>query len=121
MKQLITFTNSALKFIRDSVRVEKCIGVRLDVVSGGCQGMTYELQFVNEVDKSDLLMEMDGVQVFIASKAVIFVSGMNVDYVQTPMGGNLVFENPNAKSRCGCGKSFCVDENGFKCGGRCAG
>lgn len=121
MEQLVTFTDAALGFLKESIDAEKCLGVRLDIASGGCQGMTYELQFINEEDKSDLLMEIDEVKIFIASKAVVFVSGMTVDYVKTPMGGGLVFENPNAKSRCGCGKSFCVDENGSKCGGRCAG
>jgi len=119
MEQLVSFTNAALDFIKKSVADEKCLGLRINVVSGGCQGMTYEVKFVNEVDKSDLEMELDGVKIYIASKAVIFIAGMTVDYVKNPMGGNLVFENPNAKSKCGCGKSFCTEDSGGCCGGKC--
>lgn len=121
MEQLITFTYAALNFIKKSIAAENCVGVRLDVVAGGCQGMTYELEFVNKLDRSDLIIDLNGIRVCIASKAVLLVAGTNVDYVKTPVGGSLVFENPNAKFRCGCGKSFCVDINGGKCGGKCVG
>jgi iron-sulfur cluster assembly protein len=120
MDNLLILTESALDFIKKSVAEEKCDGVRVDVVPGGCCGMTYKLDFVEEADPSDLLLEENGVKIYVASKAVMFVSGMTMDYVKTPMGGSVVFENPNAKSRCGCGKSFCPDDSNA-CGGACGG
>lgn len=110
MEDFITITDAALDFLKKSVAEEKCSGVRINVVSGGCQGMTYELSFVKDAaDPADLTLEKDGVFIYIAAKATIFVAGMTVDYQKTPMGGSIIFENPNAKNRCGCGKSFCLD------------
>ncbi|MDR2766430.1 MAG: iron-sulfur cluster assembly accessory protein [Holosporaceae bacterium] len=120
MDKLLILTENAKDFIKKSMDEEKCEGVRVDVVPGGCCGMTYKLDFVKEVDSSDLLLEEDGLKVYVAPKAVMFVSGMTMDYVKTPMGGNVVFENPNARSSCGCGKSFRPDDSfGGGCGGGC--
>ncbi|MDR2158136.1 MAG: iron-sulfur cluster assembly accessory protein [Holosporaceae bacterium] len=119
-EKFINITDGALDFIRKAVAQENCLGIRVDVVPGGCQGTAYEISFVKEIDPSDLVMQEGGVDVYIASKAAIFVAGMNMDYVSGPMGGSIVFENPNAKSKCGCGKSFCFDDSGNSCGeGRC--
>ena len=118
MENFIDFTNSAIEFIKTSIDSEKCKGVRINVVPGGCQGMTYEVSFVNEIDPSDVLIQKDGVDVYVAAKAVIFVSGMTIDCSSSPMGKGLIFLNPNAKSKCGCGKSFCT-EGSTPCGGKC--
>jgi iron-sulfur cluster assembly protein len=120
MEELINFTDNAINFMEKSVAQEKCLGIRINIVSGGCQGLTYELNFVREIDSSDLVLQTNGINVYIASQAVIFVSGMTMDYVSSPMGGSIVFENPNAKSRCGCGKSFCtVEDTTVSCARRC--
>lgn len=110
MEDFITITEAAMDFLKKSVSDEKATGVRINVIPGGCQGMTYELSFVKDApNSSDLLLEKDGISVYIAAKATIFVAGMIVDYQKTTIGGSIVFENPNAKNKCGCGKSFCVD------------
>ena len=119
MENFINITESALKFIRDSIAENECLGIRVDIQSGGCRGMTYSLDFVREINASDLVVEYNGVKIYIASKAAIFVQNMTMDYVKTPMGGNIVFENPNAKLKCGCGKSFCVDDSGKSCDAGC--
>ncbi|MDR1561014.1 MAG: iron-sulfur cluster assembly accessory protein [Holosporaceae bacterium] len=119
MNNLIDFTQCAIDFMKKSVDVEKCDGIRIDVVSGGCCGMTYKLDFVKEINPSDLLIEKEGLKIYVAPRAAVFVSGMKMDYVSTPMGGNVVFENPNAKSTCGCGKSFCSPGADNACGGCC--
>lgn len=117
MEKIINFSEKALDFIKDSIEEEKCSGIRINVVPGGCSGMTYEIDFVKESDPADVSTEEDGVKIFIAPKAVMFVSGMTLDYVKTPMGGNLIFQNPNAKSKCGCGKSFSLESS--PCDGHC--
>lgn len=118
MEKVINLTNAALNFLKKSIEEEKCLGIKIEVISGGCSGMTYDINFVNEKNGVDLLVEEDGVNIFIAPKAVMFVSGMTLDYEKTPMGGSLVFQNPNAKSKCGCGKSFSVDSSPC-CSGKC--
>ncbi|MDR1551406.1 MAG: iron-sulfur cluster assembly accessory protein [Holosporaceae bacterium] len=110
-------SDKALDFIRKSIESEGSRGLRIDVIPGGCQGMTYELNFVNDKnpeDPSDLSITKDDVTFYIASRALVFVSGMSIDYVSNAIGGNLVFNNPNALSCCGCGRSFCAENN--ECG-----
>lgn len=111
MQKVINFTEAALKFLKESMVDQDCIGYRVEIVSGGCSGMTYEINYTTEQKDGDLLLEEDGLKIFVAPKAVMFVSGMIVDYNKTPMGGNLVFKNPNALSQCSCGKSFSVDSS----------
>ena len=70
--------------------------------------MSYEMDFVHDPNPADLVVEKDGAKVFIAPKSALFVANMTMDYVTSPMGGSLVFENPNARAKCSCGKSFSV-------------
>jgi iron-sulfur cluster assembly protein len=119
MENFINVTDRAINFMKESVGKEDSLGIRINVGLGGCQGMSYELSFVKEIDPSDLVVQKDGVDIYVAPQAVPFISGINIDYVNNPMGGSLVFENPNAKSCCGCGKSFCTDDSDSQCGGSC--
>ena len=119
MDKILNFSEAALNYLRESIKSENCLGIRIDVVTGGCQGMTYAVDFVKEADPSDLLVQENDVKIYLAPRAVLFINGMNVDYVKNAMGGNIVFENPNAKATCGCGKSFCTEnsENMTVCNG----
>lgn len=111
MDNFINITPAAIEFIKASINREKCLGIRLDIKPGGCSGMSYEMEFVREPNPADLLIEEDGAKVYISSKSALFVANMTMDYVTTPMGGNIVFENPNAKVKCACGKSFSIDDS----------
>ena len=120
MEKILNFSEAALNFLRDSLKSEKnCQGIRIDVVTGGCQGMTYSMDFVKEIDPSDLKIEEEGFNIYLASRAVLFIQGMNVDYEKSAMGGSIVFKNPNAKATCSCGKSFCTEnsDNMLACNG----
>jgi iron-sulfur cluster assembly protein len=120
MKKFINITPDALKFLKESVASEPgSQGIRIDIKSGGCRGMTYELKSVKEINPSDILLKEDGVSFYISSKAMIFVSNMTMDYVKTSMGGSIVFDNPNAKMKCGCGKSFSIDGSEGVCSTGC--
>lgn len=119
-ESFINITPAAVAFIKASVEREKCLGIRLSVKSGGCSGMSYEMDFVREdPNPADVFVEQDGVKVYIAPKSALFVANMTMDYVTTPMGGNIVFENPNAKAKCSCGKSFSVDGSASAGAGAC--
>jgi len=83
-------------------------GIRLGVREGGCNGMTYSLDFAKERDPMDEAMEIDGVTLLIDPMSVIYLVGTEMDYVQEKLGSNFVFRNPNETGRCGCGESFSV-------------
>ena len=80
--------------------------LRMGVRGGGCSGMTYDLQFDNELRKHDKQFEVDGVKVVVDVKSYLYLNGTTLDFVTQGLTGGFTFVNPNAKSRCGCGTSF---------------
>ena len=71
-----------------------------------CSGMTYDLQFDNELRKHDKQFEVDGVKVVVDLKSYLYLNGTTLDYVTQGLTAGFTFVNPNAKSSCGCGTSF---------------
>jgi iron-sulfur cluster assembly protein len=49
-----------------------------------------------------------GVRVIIDKKAQLTLLGTEMDYVETKLSSEFVFNNPNIKGTCGCGESFSV-------------
>jgi iron-sulfur cluster assembly protein len=82
--------------------------LRMGVRGGGCSGMTYDLQFDNELRKHDKQFEVDGVKVVVDVKSYLYLNGTTLDFVKQGLTGGFTFVNPNAKSSCGCGTSFTV-------------
>jgi iron-sulfur cluster assembly protein len=81
--------------------------LRVQVVGGGCSGMSYKLGFESEPAKpTDKVFEQDGVQVIVDSKSYLYLAGMTLDFTDGLNGQGFVFNNPNAKRSCGCGSSF---------------
>ena len=80
--------------------------LRMGVRGGGCSGMTYDLQFDNELRKHDKQFEVDGVKVVVDIKSYLYLNGTTLDYVTEGLQGGFTFVNPQAKSSCGCGTSF---------------
>jgi iron-sulfur cluster assembly protein len=86
----------------------KGLGIRLSVRTSGCSGMAYEMEFVDELQEDDQVFEDRGVQVIIDPKSLVYLDGTEVDYAREGLNEGFKFNNPNAKSECGCGESFNV-------------
>mmetsp|Transcript_45989 Transcript_45989/g.82932 ORF Transcript_45989/g.82932 Transcript_45989/m.82932 type:complete len:120 (+) Transcript_45989:66-425(+) len=85
------------------------IGVRVGLRQRGCNGMSYTMDYTDKVNKFDEVVEAEnGIKVVIDSKAVMFLIGTEMDFVNNEVGSEFVFNNPNKKSECGCGQSFGV-------------
>ena len=82
------------------------MGLRVSVVGGGCSGFSYQMNFENETNGIDKILEFDGLKVFVDATSLMYLSGAHVDYIETLEGAGFKFENPNVKSTCGCGSSF---------------
>ncbi|MCZ7656538.1 MAG: iron-sulfur cluster assembly accessory protein [Xanthobacteraceae bacterium] len=81
------------------------VGVRVGVRNGGCAGMSYTMEYAEEVRPHDEVVEDKGVKILIDPKAVLFLLGTEMDYKTEKLAAQFVFNNPNQTSACGCGES----------------
>jgi iron-sulfur cluster assembly protein len=81
-------------------------GVRIGIRTRGCSGMTYTLEYADGPVPFEEVVSDKGVTVRIDPKAVMFLLGTEMDYVENDLESGFVFRNPNEKGRCGCGESF---------------
>ena len=70
--------------------------------------MAYEMVFADDKEPLDEVVEAKGVKLFVDAKALMFLIGTEMDYVEDKLQSGFVFNNPNEKGRCGCGESFHV-------------
>jgi iron-sulfur cluster assembly accessory protein len=82
------------------------LALRVRVLAGGCSGYSYDLAFDDQVSENDMVFETNGVKVMIDDRSFKVLDGTQLDYVDTMLGRGFTFNNPNAKSTCGCGSSF---------------
>ena len=105
--QVLTLTDAATGRVRDIVAAstELAEGIRIGVKNGGCAGMEYTVNLVNEPNPADDVVELDGGKVFIDPAATLFLLGTEMDFEVTKLRSGFVFNNPNQTSACGCGES----------------
>lgn len=105
---MLALTDSAVDAVRQVlVEAEEDLGLRIAVQAGGCSGFRYQLELVPAAEDGDEILEVSGLKIFIDSESVTLLDGAEVDYVDDVGGSGFIFNNPNAKSGCSCGKSFC--------------
>ena len=83
-------------------------GVRVGVTNGGCAGMSYTMDYAEDVKPLDEVVEDKGVKIFIDPKAILFLIGTEMDFVHEKLGSRFVFNNPNQTAACGCGESVSI-------------
>lgn len=82
--------------------------LRVEVKKGGCSGLSYKMDFVNEPQAGDKIFESNGEKIAIDSNSLLYILGMTLEYSGGLNGKGFVFNNPNATKNCGCGSSFNV-------------
>ncbi|KAM3868411.1 iron-sulfur cluster assembly 1 homolog, mitochondrial [Diretmus argenteus] len=105
----LTLTPGAVNMIRTLLQDKpEYIGMKVGVRTRGCNGLTYTLDYAKAKDNSDEEVLQDGVRVFIEKKAQLTLLGTEMDFVESKLSSEFVFNNPNIKGTCGCGESFNV-------------
>lgn len=109
-KAIMTITDAAAERVKALLesRGKPSCGVRIGVKTKGCSGLSYTLEFADEKNPFDEIVEAKGVVILIDPKAIMFLLGTEMDYEEEQLSSGFVFKNPNEKGRCGCGESFHV-------------
>jgi iron-sulfur cluster assembly accessory protein len=104
----ITLTAKAVEMVKDAMARENLpsYGIRVGVVGGGCSGFQYSMDFEESAKDGDMTFEQGGVKLYIDPMSSMYLQGVTIDYVVGLQGAGFKFNNPNAKSTCGCGSSF---------------
>lgn len=82
--------------------------VRVSITSGGCSGLTYNMDFDNEVKENDQEFLDNGIKVVTDLKSFLYLCNTTLEFSGGLEGKGFYFNNPNAARSCGCGESFAV-------------
>ncbi len=106
----LSLTPTAIAKVKEIMAQQNPVpaGLRVGVVGGGCSGFSYSMSFENGAGMMDKTFEFEGLKVYVDATSLMYLKGVNVDYIETLEGAGFKFDNPNVKSTCGCGSSFSV-------------
>src|SRR5215211_2520098 len=82
--------------------------LRVSVVGGGCSGLSYKMDFDNELKPADQVFENNGIKVVTDLKSFLYLVNTVLDFSDGLNGKGFFFQNPNASRTCACGESFAV-------------
>ncbi len=103
----IQLTPAAIKKFKQKLDAAGKKAVRLSLREAGCSGLEYVLDYEDRAQPGDLVAEFDGVCIYIAGQFYdSAIKGLEIDYQEDMLSSSFVFNNPNKKGECGCGKSF---------------
>ena len=107
---MITVSETAKKQLlqMEAENAAKKSFVRVGVASGGCSGLTYQLDFDDVLRDGDMEFEDKGVKIVVDKKSFLYLAGTELDYSGGLNGKGFTFINPNSTRTCGCGESFAV-------------
>ncbi len=106
---MITITEKAAAkiksvFEKNGMPANSCL--RVGIKGGGCSGFNYILDVAAEPAPDDEVSQSHGLRVICDPKSYLFINGTEVDWEEDMLKQQFVFNNPNAKKKCGCGSSF---------------
>ncbi|MBI5461176.1 MAG: iron-sulfur cluster assembly protein IscA [Gammaproteobacteria bacterium] len=105
----VTLTETAAAHVRKALdKRGKGIGLRLGVRTSGCSGLSYTLEFADDVQPGEQQFDNHGVLLLVDAKSLAILDGTELDFVREGLNEGFKFNNPNAKAECGCGESFNV-------------
>ncbi len=108
--KVVSLTDAAADRIKEIMANsdKDLVGLRVGVENGGCAGMAYTMEYAEEKNPLDELVEDKGVAILIDPKAILFLFGTEMDFLVDKLSSGFVFNNPNQTSACGCGESVTI-------------
>ena len=108
---MITVSDKAkekVEKLKKDTGLDDTFRLRASVAGGGCSGLSYQLDFDDEVRPMDQEFEDKGIKVVVDMKSFLYLAGTELDFSDGLNGKGFYFNNPNASRTCGCGDSFSV-------------
>ncbi|HEY6101572.1 MAG TPA: iron-sulfur cluster insertion protein ErpA [Anaeromyxobacter sp.] len=104
----VALTPKAIEMVKDAMQREGLAGygIRVGVMGGGCAGFQYSMDFEQAAKEGDVTFAQDGVTLYVDPMSAMYLQGVTIDYVVGLQGAGFKFNNPNARTTCGCGSSF---------------
>ncbi|MDE1923751.1 MAG: iron-sulfur cluster assembly accessory protein [Gammaproteobacteria bacterium] len=103
----IELTEAAAERVRSHLQKRGIgVGLRLGIKKTGCSGFAYVVNYADEIGPGDAVFEARGVKVIVDPASLPLIDGTLVDFVKHGLNEAFKFQNPKAKSECGCGESF---------------
>jgi iron-sulfur cluster assembly protein len=99
---------SKIESLRSNESLTKDHFVRVSVISGGCSGLSYQLDFDDESRENDQVFEDNGIKIVTDLKSFLYLCNTTLEFSGGLDGKGFYFNNPNANRTCGCGESFAV-------------
>ena len=110
-EEVFRFTEKAIdnlkRIIADNNVDTTKYGVRLGLIGGGCNGLTFHMDFEEE-RPDDNVSHFDGFRVIVDPMSIVYFDGLEVDYNDALIGGGFVFNSNKITSKCGCGSSVSI-------------
>lgn len=115
----VYFSVSAADKVAELIKEENNfkLNLRVSISGGGCSGFQYGFSFDEEINEDDTVIiqkcsdGLSSVKLLIDSMSYQYLHEAEIDYVQGIQGEQFVIRNPNAKTTCGCGSSFSMDND----------
>ncbi len=104
--KLLTITELAAEKMRLFLKEKSAHYIRIGVKNGGCAGMEYTMETVNQAIEHDEEVQDKDIKILVAANAVLYLIGSEIDYEISELSSRFVFNNPNQIDTCGCGESF---------------
>jgi len=112
MENAITVSEKAkeqvLKLMAEAGHNDPSYFLRVSVVGGGCSGLSYKMDFDNQLKPTDQVFENNGIKVVSDLKSLLYLMNTVLEFSDGLNGKGFYFNNPNASRTCGCGESFAV-------------
>ena len=104
---MITLSVLAAEKIKTQLeRRGKGLGIRVSVKTTGCSGLSYVIEYVDIPQLEDISFVTHGIHGFVDPKSLVYVDGVEMNWVRNGLNEGFDFVNPNERDRCGCGESF---------------
>ncbi|WGS66161.1 iron-sulfur cluster assembly accessory protein [Enterobacteriaceae bacterium ET-AT1-13] len=105
----INISDNAINYFFFLIKIKKKFGIKLGVKNSGCSGLKYDIKYINNLNYNNyFIFNKKGLIIFIKKKNFIYLNNIKIDVAKNKFIKKFIFNNPNMKNKCNCGKSFSI-------------